>query len=194
MSSLLKSCKNTRSIIPGSLKYIRSDVPSAITEDEIVWLLTNDIRCIIDLRSEDERKRKPCPLEKQDGFCYYSMPVTGGNTVPANPDLVSLSYINMVDEQMKDILELIHSVDCNILYFCNAGKDRTGVVSALLLKSLGYDNEIIINDYLLSGENLREELQAFAEQNSNIDLQVITPKRRYMEEFLTSDKVRGFLA
>jgi len=33
---------------------------------------------------------------------------------------------------------MIDSYD-NILFFCNAGKDRTGVVSAIILYTLGYD-------------------------------------------------------
>jgi protein tyrosine/serine phosphatase len=42
-----------------------------------------------------------------------------------------------------------------LLYYCSAGKDRTGVASALVLYALGADMETIMQDYLYSTENLR---------------------------------------
>lgn len=50
----------------------------------------------------------------------------------------------------------------------------------------GADDERIIDDYLKSAENLREELARAAAENPDIDLGVITPDRSYMEEFLRS--------
>ena len=184
MSSLLKSTRNTRKLLPDSLKYLRSDVPAALSEEEILWLLENNIRCIIDLRSHEEQAKKPCPLRERKDFVYHSLPVSGGNTIPAHPDLVSVSYLAMADTQMEHILSVIESANCGVLYFCNAGKDRTGVVSALLLRRLGYDDEVIVEDYLQSAENLKEMLETFASGNPSVDLQVITPQRRYMEAFL----------
>jgi len=183
MSSLLKSCLNCRAILPNNLKYLRSDVPLASTEEEIDWLLHNNIQSIVDLRSEEEQRKKPCSLFSRSEFQYYSMPVNGGNAIPPNTDSVSLSYLAMVDDQMMKILQTIENVNGGVLYFCSAGKDRTGVVSALLLKRHGFDDEYIIQDYLLSAENLKEMLVQFSDQTS-IDLQIITPQKRYMEEFL----------
>ena len=183
MSSLLNSTQNTRAILPDSLRYLRSDVPASLTESEIDWLRQQNIRCIVDLRSEEEQKKKPCPLSQQTGFVYHSLPVSGGNAVPACPDEVSASYVAMVDEQMKHIIYTIETSDCGVLYFCNAGKDRTGVVSALLLRRLGYDDEYIIKDYLQSADNLMEMLRAYA-ASSGVNIHIITPCRRYMEEFL----------
>ena len=183
MSSLLNSTQNTRAILPDSLRYLRSDVPASLTESEIDWLRQQNIRCIVDLRSEKEQKKKPCPLSQQTDFVYHSLPVSGGNAVPACPDEVSASYVAMVDEQMEHIIYTIEISDCGVLYFCNAGKDRTGVVSALLLRRLGYDDEYIIKDYLQSADNLKEMLRAYA-ASSGVDIHIITPCRRYMEEFL----------
>ncbi len=183
MNSLLNSTQNTRAIITDNLKYIRSDVPYKITEAEIEWLVENNITTIIDLREENERQQKKCPLIDNSNFTYFCMPVTGGNTIPATTDDVSKSYIRMADENMDRIIEIILSSQANVMYFCNAGKDRTGVVSAILLNKLGYDREYIINDYLKSAENLREMLEAFSAQHPEIK-EIITPNRRYMNEFL----------
>lgn len=45
----------------------------------------------------------------------------------------------MLDSQMYRIIDLICNAKSNVLYFCNAGKDRTGVVSAILLLKFSMD-------------------------------------------------------
>lgn len=189
MASIFQFTKNTRAILPGSLRFIRSDVPAQLTPNELLWLKEHNVRTVIDLREEDERNPKPCPLMGITGFRYLCMPVTGGNQVPHSPADVSRSYISMVDSWMSKIIDAAWTAESNVLYFCNAGKDRTGVVSALLLQKLGMDRDYIIRDYLKSAENLREMLAAYAEQHSEIDINVITPKAEYMEVFL--DHIEG---
>ena len=189
--SLLESTKNTRAILRDSLRFIRSDVPVSLTEKDREWLISNDIRTVIDLRGDDERLRKPSAFENDSAFRYAAMPVTGGNAVPETPDKVAESYIRMADANMKTIVDTIMNAETGVLYFCNAGKDRTGVVTAVILSELGYPREYITADYLLSGDNLREELAAFAESVPDIDINVITPRAEYMETFLEwYDKVK----
>ncbi len=183
MNSLLNSTMNTRSLLQNSLKYIKSDVPHKITDTEIQWLIDNKITTFIDLREEVEQQHKKCPLIDNSNFTYLRIPVTGGNAIPATPDDVSKSYIRMADDNMDKIIETILSAETNVMYFCNAGKDRTGVVSAILLHKLGYEREYIINDYLKSAENLREMLEEFSLFHPDIK-EIITPNRRYMLEFL----------
>ena len=81
MSSLFKSTFNTRALPTGNLKYIRSDFPDRLTDDEVKWLLKNDITLIIDLREEKEYQKKHCFLEDEETFCYLHMPVSGGSTL-----------------------------------------------------------------------------------------------------------------
>lgn len=90
----------------------------------------------------------------------------------------------MVDAKFRDMIEFLLKVKSNVLYFCNAGKDRTGVVSAVLLYKLGMPTEYIVDDYLKTKVNLESLLIEFARQNSKIDIDVITPHKRYIEEFL----------
>ena len=42
----------------------------------------------------------------------------------------------------------------NVLFFCGAGKDRTGVVSAFIMKRLGCSDQAIIEDYMETKDNL----------------------------------------
>ena len=184
MGYIFKHTLNTRSILEDNLRFIRSDVPMQVSEDEREWLLENEIVTIVDLRSDEERTKKECPLAIDKRFSYYCMPVTGGNAIPKSVDDVSKSYIHMVDEQLHNTIEFIWNANSNVLYFCNAGKDRTGVVSAILLCKAGMSLKYIINDYMKSKLNLKNMLEAFAKQNPEIDINVITPQERYMKEFL----------
>lgn len=184
MGSILKSTQNTRAILQGSYRFVRSDVPHCITEEEVQWLIQNNIVTIIDLREESERACKKCPLMEHASFRYYCMPVTGGNAVPESVDDVSNSYIKMVDEQMDKIIDFILTAETNVLYFCNAGKDRTGVVSAILLEKMGMSEEYIIHDYMESKVNLKDMIEAYVKQFPDVDIDIITPQERYMREFL----------
>ncbi|MBQ8781726.1 MAG: tyrosine-protein phosphatase [Oscillospiraceae bacterium] len=183
MASLFASTMNTRAVFPDSLKYIRSDVPDKITEDEKKWLIANKIYNVVDLRTEEERLKRTCPLENDERFRYHCMPVTGGNAVPKNVDDVPKSYIAMVDDNFFRIIDFIEKSETGVLFFCNAGKDRTGVVSAVLIHNAGvYD--YIIDDYMESKENLKPMLKEYVQQFPETDIAVITPNVRYITEFL----------
>ena len=90
----------------------------------------------------------------------------------------------MVDSQFDTMIEFLLNTKSNVLYFCDAGKDRTGVVSAVLLYKLGMTNEYIVKDYMKSKFNLETLLNEFVRQNQAIDINVITPHEQYIEEFL----------
>lgn len=183
-NSMFQSTLNTRILMKGELRFIRSDVPDRLSTEETEWLANNNITTVIDLREDAERKRKVCPLESDGRFCYHSMPVTGGNRVPTSPDDVSASYAAMVDDQFEHIFDTAMSADSNVMFFCNAGKDRTGVLSAAILHEMGYTWEYIVSDYLKSAVNLRKMLEDYAESDPMVDINVITPQKRYIEEFL----------
>lgn len=191
MKQIFENTLNTRPILTNSFKFIRSDVPAQVSEAEKEWLLSENITTIVDLRTEQERSRKECPLAKDGRFQYYCMPVTGGSAVPQSVDEVSASYIHMVDAHLYKTIDLIQGCEPNVLYFCNAGKDRTGVVSAVLLYELGMSAEFIVADYMKSKTNLRDMLESFAKMNPEINIEVITPQERYIREFLEWFAVNG---
>ena len=112
------------------------------------------------------------------------MPVSGGNAIPKSVDDVSKSYIDMVDEKLDNFIDFMLNNKSNILYFCNAGKDRTGVISAILLWKSGMNIEYIVEDYMKSKLNLKDMLESFAQQNRDVDINIITPHERYIREFL----------
>jgi protein-tyrosine phosphatase len=50
-----------------------------------------------------------------------------------------------------------------LLFHCSAGKDRTGLASALILHALGADRETVMEDYLASAEHLRKHYTPYLE-------------------------------
>ena len=93
MPSLLQSTLNTRPLPTGDLRFIRSDCPEKLTDEEVEWLLQNHVTTVVDLREKKEYERKPCRLETEDGFTFYHMPVTGGGDTPNSPEDVASVYL-----------------------------------------------------------------------------------------------------
>lgn len=184
MPSLLPSTQNTRPILKDSLKYIRSDVPVKLTEEEIGWLMENEITTVVDLRLPYEQEQKPCVLKNAEGFTYYNCPITGGPDVPMTAAEVAGNYLAKLDDKMETAIDTILNAKTGVIYFCNAGKDRTGVVSAVLLKKLGASDEDIIADYLESKDNLTDNINEYVALHPEVDREIITPHREYMEKFL----------
>lgn len=186
MASILKSTLNTRYLPTGNMKYIRSDYPGNLTDSEVDRLLKNNITTIIDLREEKEYIAKPCRLENEAGFTYYHMPVTGGGDTPKSPEAVAETYLGMLDEQMDKIISTIMNSESNVMYFCGAGKDRTGVVSALILKKLGYSDEVIIDDYMETKKNLIGFLTSYVKTHPEVDINIIIPNEKNIKRVLKS--------
>ncbi len=184
MSSLLKSTLNTRALPTGDLRYIRSDYPGNLTGAEVKWLLDNGITTIVDLREEKEYSVRPCRLENEDGFTYYHLPVTGGGDTPKSREAVGEIYLGMLDEQMDKIISTIMNAESSVMYFCGAGKDRTGVVSAVILKKLGYSDPVIIDDYMETKDNLMAFLTAYVKEHPEVDINIIIPDEENIKKVL----------
>lgn len=184
MSSLLYSTRNTRALPVGGMRYIRSDFPGALSEEEICLLLENNIRTIVDLRSDIEAALTPCILKDREDFIYFHLPVTGGSQVPGSPEQLHIIYEQMLDEQMEKIVRVIMNAGTNVMYFCTAGKDRTGVVSAVILKRLGASDEVIIDDYMKSEDNLLDMLTEYCQLHPE-KAHAVMPCRENIRRLLT---------
>lgn len=61
-------------------------------------------------------------------------------------------YVSENPEVIKKIITEILDSDQPILYHCTAGKDRTGMITALILKILKFDDVVIFEEYLVSND------------------------------------------
>ena len=191
MSSLLKSTLNTRALPTSNLRYIRSDYPGNLSKEEVNWLLKNNVVTVIDLREEKEYQKNICILESEPGFSYCHLPVTGGADIPASVEEVADIYLGMLDEKMNRIISTILKAGTNVLFFCTAGKDRTGVVSAVLLKRLGFGDDVIIEDYMKSKDNLFNYLTTYVESHPEVDIGILIPNEDNIRKVLALLNRRG---
>ncbi len=84
---------------------------------------------------------------------------------------------------MKAIFECIANAPQGVIFNCSAGKDRSGVVSAVLLLFAGVKDEDIIENYLVTKYYIKQRLE-YIKQNSDIDMAIVTPNKYFMEMFL----------
>ncbi|KFC23001.1 tyrosine-protein phosphatase [Chryseobacterium sp. FH1] len=61
-------------------------------------------------------------------------------------------YVSENPQVIKQIITEILNSDEPTLYHCTAGKDRTGMITALILKILKFDNDVIFEEYLVSND------------------------------------------
>ena len=60
---------------------------------------------------------------------------------------------------------MIENRDKGILFHCSAGKDRTGMIAAILLMLVGVKKEEIVKNYTLSTSNLNPIIDRFSYEN-----------------------------
>ena len=148
-------------------RIYRSDGLHRLTAPDVVRLRDDlGLTDLIDLRSTAElRHDGRGPLENEP-MAFHHVPLFDGDRPsPFNPDLqmrmeeMSLAdryfaLIEMAKVPIARVVELIADAKGGAVYHCAAGKDRTGVISAILLSILGVPEELIVADYALSQQNL----------------------------------------
>ena len=147
----------------------RSDRLSALTLDDLEELGSRGIRTVIDFRAGPEIERDRSRLWPGVSS-HISLPV--GDTVDGDISMVEqifegrlrsvsesdmaglyLQMIGAYGERFAQLVALAADVDhLPMLFHCTAGKDRSGIASALLLEALGVDRETVLDDYCLSNE------------------------------------------
>ncbi|MDQ0646182.1 protein-tyrosine phosphatase [Microbacterium natoriense] len=163
----------------------RSDALGGITDDGIRTLSESPIGTIVDFRSEFERVEAPNRLGTERSFVEVGIPLLEGSMtgMPSPADLGDLGdldgeaaramlsripslaelYVGMLGSAAASFAEVARLVarpaddHGAVLVHCTAGKDRTGVATALLLDAAGADRAAVVADYAQSEENLAGE-------------------------------------
>ncbi|MCS3871042.1 protein-tyrosine phosphatase [Chryseobacterium ginsenosidimutans] len=155
-------------------KFYRSGNLYKLKKSSFKELENLGIKEIIDLRNSKEIAQKPDNLPVGIIYKNYSAFEDEGDQLDQAKKLVLKGKVNGADadkrmldfykdyvtenpEVIKKIITEILDSDRPILYHCTAGKDRTGITTALILTILKFDKETIYNDYLLSN-NYRKKI------------------------------------
>ena len=151
----------------------RADGLNKLTDADVAQLGELGLATVIDLRTLDEaEQRGSFPVERVP-VTYLGLPLT--DVLPATEELpdwkeaayVAARYGAMVSEGGPMLTSAIQALATGdalpAVMHCSAGKDRTGVLSALILAFLGVPDETIVADYTLSAAamgRLLERLKA----------------------------------
>ena len=163
----------------------RSDVPSHPSAEDTMKMLAHRITIIIDMRTEAECLKSPCGFVGIDGFEYHHFPITEGSGVPESLEDVPLSYMDIATSgNMPEVMRIIAEAERGVLFHCTAGKDRTGVVSAIILMLCGVERDVIVNDYVISREYNKKRLEAFLAAHPEVDRNIVLANEKSMNRFI----------
>lgn len=167
-------------------RFFRSDVPASLLDTETDYLRQHHIHTIVDLRSPEECERTPCFLADKPGFSYHHCPMLV--TFSTREEEVPVNYLKLFQDTavVHRMMALFADTDTAVLYHCAAGKDRTGVVSALLLALAGVPMVDILADYEVSYTYVRPKVHQLHKDHPSIPAWVGRSKPKYLEGFFAA--------
>lgn len=123
-------------------------------------LLGYGIRTIIDLRDASELHREPDVFASSTDVRYHHLPYAP-DTFDALPDDRTLGdlycrSLALYQGNISAVITAIADAEPGVLYHCAVGKDRTGMISALLLGLAGVPVEVIAEDYAETTQHIVE--------------------------------------
>lgn len=159
---------------------LRGDSLHRLDEDEQRQLLEYGLRTVIDLRGEQEVEERPSVFRASPHVRYWNIPLYDealrGRMDDLSPTLHQV-YELLLDhsqQRIRRVLALAADPERQgLLINCAFGKDRTGLVIALLLGLAGVPDELIIEDYSRTEEFIQpliaESLEYAAEQGKDLE-------------------------
>ena len=176
-------CKDGRTTQTG--RILRSDWSGFANERDIEFLRSNNITTIIDMRTEDDIAIKKSSFSDLDGFTYLNYPILEGSKVPESVEAVPGSYMKIASStSVKEIFTAIAEAETGVMYNCSAGKDRTGVITAIIFMLCGVNEDEIVSDYMLTLEYNKERFKMAAIHHPDLDLNIILPRESYIKDFM----------
>ena len=150
----------------------RADALHHLDDDELAILGELGVRVALDLRTDSEVDGGRI---EHHAITHQHLPVLGRTWEPRrlDPDadageVLGSLYVEMLSVGAPALAGALEALADDerlpAVFHCAAGKDRTGVLAAMVLSLLGVSDEVIVADYALSGaamttlvERLRRE-------------------------------------
>jgi len=146
-------------------RLFRSSELHNMTSHDIIQLKEEiRLRSVIDLRSSGQLE--PLSPLNEVGVEYYNIPLIDRGNGPENirQDFSNMgevySYLVRNEEFGRRVVEALEIIaepgNLPLVFHCSAGKDRTGILTAIVLGILGVTDEDIIEDYILTAPYMKE--------------------------------------
>ncbi len=184
-------------------RLFRADGLTRLDEEDCAQLADLGLVTVIDLRTKGEVEQRGRFPEDAFEVEYHHLPLT--DVLPPTEDLsrydepafVTTRYQQLFSEGSSSLtraVQLLAEPDAlPAVFHCSAGKDRTGVLAALVLGFLGVPREVIVEDYALSAgamiallERLKQEYAESVAEVERYAPAVISVSPQTMAAFLDS--------
>jgi protein-tyrosine phosphatase len=154
----LGGLRGRRGFIPHGRFYRAATLVRVSGEDRAV-LLGRGVTLDIDLRTFIEAAQKPDRLahDTRVGYLRLSLLGSGISDWFRGGGLRGL-YVHVLGAHQSALRDVFRAMAAHgegaVLYHCTSGKDRTGMVTAILLDLAGVDRATIVRDYAISAHYL----------------------------------------
>ena len=153
-------------------QILRSDRLSKLTDEDVRELEAIGVKTVIDLRTEREQEQEPTlwrgehpprifhfPIgDARDEWFSAQRRLLKGNRFTEEQALAHMvagyrRFAEDGEESLRQTMDVVlDPANWPVLIHCSAGKDRSGIVVALVLEALGVDRATIMQDYLLTND------------------------------------------
>lgn len=149
-------------------RFIRCGTVDRPTENDIKKLKELNVTTVIDLRGDYEFQGRPNDIERLTEnarhISLYELNVAEAKNIKIT---ITKVYEYIIDGYKENIYSALKAVadapDGAVLYHCFLGKDRTGILTMLLLTVAGVSEDDIVADYQLTYTYLENYMQTHAE-------------------------------
>ena len=165
-------------------RLFRSDALQEMTQSDSRFAIQDlNIGLVVDLRNPNEAERDGRGPLLDLGADYRHVPLLEGRGIPpfTGGDVVerlSATYQWLIHNSGPRVAEAVNAVAASlrsepaegrgaVVFHCSAGKDRTGMLAALILEVLGVDTEAISADYILTNEVIEGILRRIKAMENN---------------------------
>lgn len=183
-------------------RLFRSDHLGQLQADDIHTLQQLGLRRVLDLRGDLERETAPCAAPGLQVHSLAIEPTVFARLREAKarhdrgePGLSAELAVAMMQETYRDFIRVntprfreffdhLLADTSPVVFHCTAGKDRTGVAAALLLRALGVSAEDVLHDYLLTNTLLKTAHAQTMAQASLLPPEALQVLNRVQPDFL----------
>jgi protein-tyrosine phosphatase len=166
---------------------VRSDSPDRLTAIGWAALHAHGIRTIIDLRNDEEREGRLNPAPPDVSTRHVALDDIADAELweqiwAEELDGSPLYYRLFMDRKPERCAAAVRAVararPGGVLVHCSSGRDRTGLITMLLLAVAGVAPDDIASDYELSTGNLRALYAELGEEDQGPEIEVILRSKK----------------
>jgi protein-tyrosine phosphatase len=149
-------------------RFIRCGTVARPTDKDISMLKELNISTVIDLRGDFEFENQPNDMQRLtdnvNHISLYELNVADAKDIKVKLHEIYEHIVNNYKGGIASALKTIaSSPDGAVLYHCFLGKDRTGILSLMLLTIAGVDEDDIVADYQLTFTYLESFIRSHSE-------------------------------